>query len=154
MFSTRSTRCLWRRRPTCLDHVRQQHSTVSACKSLNQGKELIAERQKLICIPDQSELGWSMVAEYNTEKLADDSKDKKRLEEAEQSAEWKSAKWKKKCVKPAAVHRGTHFVSNPATGSAASLGMQTGYQVPGQPGMICCSCHCNAKNCSFCSLCC
>ena len=76
------------------------------------------------------------------------------MEEAEQSVERKTAKLKKKHVEPAAVHQGTHFVSNPASGSTASLGMQVGYQVPRQPGMICRSSHCNAKDWSFCSLCC
>ena len=58
-----------------------------------------------------------MVAEYNIEELADDSEDKKRLEKAEHSVERKAAKWKKKHVEPAAVKRGTRFVSNPAIGS-------------------------------------
>ena len=35
--------------------------------------ELIAEQQKLILIADLSELGWSVVAQYNAEELADDS---------------------------------------------------------------------------------
>ena len=46
---------------------------------------MIAERQKLIHNADWSELGWSVVAEYNAEELAEDSKDEKRLEKAEQS---------------------------------------------------------------------
>ena len=73
---------------------------------------------------------------------------------AEQSAKRKAAKRKKKHVESAAVHRATRFVSNPATGSTASSGMQTGYQVLRRPGMIRCSSHCNAKDWSFCSLCC
>ena len=76
------------------------------------------------------------MAEYNAEELADNFKGEKRLEKAEQSAERKVAKWKKKRVEPAAIKWGTHFVSSPATGSTASSGMQTGYQVPGRPGVI------------------
>ena len=98
-----------------------------------------------------------MVANYNAEELADDCQDKKGLEKAEQSAERKAAKQKKKHVQSAAVYRGTCFVSNPTTGTASS-GMQIGYRVPRQPGMIvvilivvvliyACSSH-------FCSLCC
>ena len=81
--------------------------------------------------------------------LVDDSKDEKRLEKAEQYAERKVTKQKKKHVEPHVVHWGTRFVSNPATGSRASSGKQTGYQVPRQPGMIRCSSHCNAKDCIF-----
>ena len=47
--------------------------------------------------------------EYNAEELADDSEDEKRLEKAEQSAEGKVVKRRKKCVEPAAVHQGAHF---------------------------------------------
>ena len=97
---------------------------------------MIVERQ-LIRTANSSELGRNVVAEYNAEEQADNSKDEKRLEKAEQSAERKTSKWKKQGVHPAAVHQGTPFVSNPATGSTASSGMQTGYQVPKRPGMIC-----------------
>ena len=57
---------------------------------------MIAEQQKLILIADRSELGPSVVAEYNNEELADDSKNEKRLEKAEQSAERKAAKESRK----------------------------------------------------------
>ena len=70
-----------------------------------------------------------MVAEYSAVGLANNSKDERRLEKAEQSVERKALKWKKKQVEAAAVHWATQFVSNPATGSTATLGMQTGYQV-------------------------
>ena len=68
---------------------------------------MIAERQKLIRIAERSELGWSVVAEYNADELADDSKDEKRLEKAELSSERKVAKQKIKRVEPAAVKRGS-----------------------------------------------
>ena len=58
---------------------------------------MTAEWQKLIRIADRPELGWSVVAEYNGEDLADDSEDEKRLEKAEQSTERKATKRKKKC---------------------------------------------------------
>ena len=51
-------------------------------KALDRGRELIAERQKLIRIADRSELGWSVVVEYTADELADDSEDEKRLEKA------------------------------------------------------------------------
>ena len=96
-------------------------------------------RSSYIRIADRSELGWSVVAEYNAEELADHSEGETRLQNAAQSAEMKAAKRKKKCAEQAVVLRGARFVSNPATGSTASSGMQTGYQVPRRPGMIRCS---------------
>ena len=42
--------------------------------------KLLAERQKLIKIADCSEYGWGVVAEYTADELAEDSNDKKRLE--------------------------------------------------------------------------
>ena len=94
------------------------------------------------------------MAEYDTEELEDDSKDKKRLEKAEQCAERKTTKGRNKCVEPAAVKWGTCFMSNPATGSTVLLGMQTGYQVLQRLGRICCSSHCIAKDRRFGCLCC
>ena len=79
---------------------------------------MIAERQKLYVL--QMVWSWGGAWWLNTTL---------RNWQLEQSAERKAAKWKKMHVEPAAVHRGTHFVSNPATGSSAFLGVQAGYQV-------------------------
>ena len=73
------------------------------CKALDQSRELIAEWQKLRHIGDRSELGWSAVAEYTTEELADNFEDEKRLKKAERSAVRKAAKQKTKHVEPAAI---------------------------------------------------
>ena len=54
-----------------------------AQESITRGRKAIAERQKLIKIPDCSELGWAVVAEYTADKLADNSDDEKWLEKAE-----------------------------------------------------------------------
>ena len=43
--------------------------------ALQQGSALLAERQKLIKIADRSVNGWSVVAEYTADELADDSDD-------------------------------------------------------------------------------
>ena len=51
-------------------------------KTLDRGRELIAQRQKLIRIADRSEIGWSVVAEYTSDELPDDSEGEKRLEKA------------------------------------------------------------------------
>jgi hypothetical protein len=63
---------------------------------LKQGRQLLAERQKLIKIADRSEHGWGVVAEYTTDKLAEDSDDEKRIEKAEKAAELKATKRRKK----------------------------------------------------------
>lgn len=67
-----------------------------AKEALKSGRQLIAERQKLIKIADRSEHGWGVVSEYTTDVLADDSGDEKRLEKAEKAAEQKAAKRRKK----------------------------------------------------------
>ena len=46
-------------------------------ETLNQGRELIAERQKLIRIADRLELVWRLVAERNAEGLAGNSEDER-----------------------------------------------------------------------------
>ena len=61
--------------------------------AVEEGKHLLAERQKLIKIADRSANGWSVVAEYT----ADDSDDEQRLEKAEKAAERKAGlKWRRK----------------------------------------------------------
>ena len=59
------------------------------------GRQLIANRQKLIKIADRSDLGWAVVEEYTADELAADSDDEKRLDKAERSAERKAAKRRK-----------------------------------------------------------
>lgn len=46
---------------------------------LQESKQCIAERQKLPRIADWSEHGWATVEEYQEDKFADNSDDKKRL---------------------------------------------------------------------------
>lgn len=69
-----------------------------AHKALENGRELISKRQKLIKIADRSEYGWAVVAEYTTDELAVDSDDEKCLKKAEHAAEQKALKRKKKAV--------------------------------------------------------
>ena len=49
-------------------------------------KDLLKHRQKIIKLADQSELGWRMVAEYETNPIASDSDDEKRIYKAEARA--------------------------------------------------------------------
>ena len=65
---------------------------------MTEGRQLITHRQKLLKLADRSEYGWSVVDEYE-DGLADDSEDKKRIEKAEQAAEWRAqAKRRKEAV--------------------------------------------------------
>ena len=52
-------------------------------------------RQKLIRLADHSEFGWEAVNEYETDELAANEDDAKRLEKAEKAAEQKVLKRKK-----------------------------------------------------------
>ena len=52
----------------------------------------IANRQKLIKIADRAELGWVVVEAYESDDLASDSEDERRLIKAEKEAERKLKK--------------------------------------------------------------
>ena len=56
---------------------------------IKEGEKLIDIRQKNIKVADRSEHGWVTVAEYEEDKLADNSNDEKRLFRVEQRAGWK-----------------------------------------------------------------
>ena len=58
-----------------------------AKEALKEGMHLIDERQKLIKIADRSESGWLTAQEYETDEIADDSDDEKRIARAERQAE-------------------------------------------------------------------
>ena len=59
---------------------------------LNEGIELIDQRQKLILIADKSDYGWKTVGEYLDNELADDDQDAKKMKKAEKDAQRKIAK--------------------------------------------------------------
>ena len=68
-----------------------------------------------------------MVSEYTVDDLADESKDERRLEKAEWSAEKKVAKRKKKHTNPPTGKQNPHVMSAATTGMA---GGPSGYLVP------------------------
>ena len=60
-------------------------------------------RNKLIRMADKSEAGWSVVAEYEKDDVADNSEDEKRIKQAERRAIWKTKTRKLKRRAPATV---------------------------------------------------
>ena len=67
----------------------------TALESLKKGREVIAERQKLIKIADWSELGWAVVNKCTADELADKLDDEKRMEKEEKAAERKATRKRK-----------------------------------------------------------
>ena len=57
-----------------------------AHRSLIEGKQLLSHRQKLIKMADKSESGWRVVDEYQTNEIAEDSDDEKKMLKAEARA--------------------------------------------------------------------
>jgi len=50
--------------------------------TMEEGMQLLKLRQKAIKLADRSEFGWSLVAEYDADELADDSDDERKIEKA------------------------------------------------------------------------
>ena len=53
---------------------------------LNEGIDLIDQRQKLILIADKSDYVWKTVGEYLDNELADNDQDTKKMKKAEKEA--------------------------------------------------------------------
>ena len=100
-----------------------------ARKVLQEGEELIAQRQKLIRIADISDHGWATVEEYVDDELADNSEDEKRLFKADvQTA--KRLKTSKEKAKKQLVARGrlpfqTQFRPQIQTGALMYIGQRS-----------------------------
>jgi len=55
----------------------------------NEGKEKIRKRQKLVMLADRNKDGWLVVQEYESDDLASNSEDKKKIKEAKSATEQK-----------------------------------------------------------------
>ena len=53
---------------------------------VSEGKKLIHKRQKLIKIDDRYKDGWQVVEEYESDELASNSEDEKKLKKAKEAA--------------------------------------------------------------------
>ena len=69
---------------------------VSAKEKISEGICLVQERQKMIKLADSSDLGWKVVQEYESNPIADDSEDEKRMNRALSKAERKAKSEKAK----------------------------------------------------------
>ena len=67
-------------------------------KELQEGAKAIHTWQKLIHITDRLELGWQVVEAYESDELASDNEDAKRLEKAQKCMEQKDMKNKRKRI--------------------------------------------------------
>ena len=67
-------------------------SVEKAKKSVAEGKSIIQQRQKKLKLADSSELGWKVVSEYQSNPLASDSEDERKIYKAEVRAERKARK--------------------------------------------------------------
>ena len=65
--------------------------SVEAAKvSINEGMEFVKNRQKVIKLADSSQLGWKVVKEYESNPIAEDSDDEKKMYRAQMRAERKA----------------------------------------------------------------
>lgn len=64
-------------------------NSIKVRKLVEEGQQVIKKRQKLITIADRTKDGWSVVQEYESDDLASDSEDEKRLSKAKNAAEKK-----------------------------------------------------------------
>lgn len=71
----------------------------SVKKSLEEGTSLINKRMKLIRIADKSQFGWSTVLEYQSDELASDSDDEKKIFRSERRAEKRMKDAKRKRIR-------------------------------------------------------
>jgi hypothetical protein len=71
---------------TDISKANEQNNQERVSKLVDDAKALIHRRQKLIKIADRSKDGWRVVEEYESDDLASNSEDEKRLRKAIESA--------------------------------------------------------------------
>ena len=83
-----------------------------AKQDLQEGKKLLAERQKLIKLADRSECGWATVSAYVTDDLADTPDDERRISKAEKSAKKTLEAKREKSRSRSTSFKSNNFASN------------------------------------------
>ena len=78
----------------------KKNDTKMASKSLKNCLEIIRKRNKLIRSADKSEAGWAIVQEYQTDELASDTDDDRKIRRAEKAALEKKKQWKFQSKRP------------------------------------------------------
>ena len=67
--------------------------------SSGEGRQALANRQKLILLADRSEFGWDVARKYEADELAEDSDDEKKIRKAEKEGQKdvdrRAASWRK-----------------------------------------------------------
>ena len=74
--------------------------TKTASKYLRNYLEIVRKRNKLISLADKFEAGWVIVEEHQTDKLASDSDDDRKIRRAEKAALEKKKQWKSQPRRP------------------------------------------------------
>ena len=102
----------------------------AANSELERVKNLIAKRNKLVRFAHKSLTGWTAVDEYESDELADDSEDEKKLRSAERRALVKIREKKRKY----ASNRPNSTATQPKLSQGQSTGLSTGSSFsPNQP---------------------
>ena len=96
----------------------------SATQRIGEGIDLLTHRQKLVKMADQSESGWKTVEEYQTNSLADNSEDEKRIRRADVRAAQKM-----KAERKTKKSRFTPISHPTSTRSSAPIPVQTSLPV-------------------------
>ena len=107
-----------------------EESREAAIHSLQKAAEILERRMKLIKIADRSEYGWAVVAEYESDELAMDSDDVKRISRMEKEVE---KKWLRKrqlddrVDSARGITRATQPRANANVGATLRTGLYFGY---------------------------
>lgn len=94
---------------------------------LDEGIELIDQRQKLILIADRSEYGWKTVGEYIDNELAENDDDAKKMKKAEKEAQRKIAETR---ASKMAKNRSAWFNKSSRSFPSPATQSQTQYALP------------------------
>ena len=86
-----------------------------AKNAVDEGTKMLTVRQKHIKLADRSEFGWKFVKEYETDDLAEDDQDEKRIAKAEKLAlpQLRRRKYRGQVRQPLArgsMDRGSHTI--------------------------------------------